>query len=270
MLFSVLFALLGSLASAQMTPEAALDGLLSTGDMRYITFLNAMQLMAARNLKTIVETGTARNGKANCGGDGCSTYLFSRWTTGNPGMTIDSVDISEEAVRQSAAACELFPRTNVHCSDSVKFLREFDRPIDLLYLDSYDFDASNPNPSQQHHLKEIVVAYDKLHKDSVVMVDDCGLRLGGKCALVELVLKELGWKVYSKYYQLVMVRDEDAPQPQFNSDLVSKSYTPACNEQAVTSSKYEDILLKVAGRLAVLEEKVKSKDDVLRNFMNSL
>lgn len=50
----------------------------------------------------------------------------------------------------------------------------------IFYLDSFDFDISNPLPSQKHHLKEIEAAYDKLTDNSVVMIDDCDLPGGGK------------------------------------------------------------------------------------------
>ena len=49
------------------------------------------------------------------------------------------------------------PRTRVFAQDSVPFLHRLaqeltkaNRPIDLLYLDSYDWDAQNPVPSMVH------------------------------------------------------------------------------------------------------------------------
>lgn len=58
------------------SPAEALEGSLPTDDARYITFFNSMKLMKERNLKTIVETGTARDGNTNCRGDGCSLNLY--------------------------------------------------------------------------------------------------------------------------------------------------------------------------------------------------
>lgn len=202
-------ALLTAMASARITPEQALATKLSQNDKRYITFKLAMDIMLKRGLKTIVETGTARDGDSNCGGDGCSTVVLSRFAEGNPGFTVESVDISPDAVRRSAEAFSAFNCTRVVESDSLQFLRDYGRPIDFLYLDSFDFDHNDPRPSQEHHLKEIIAAYGKLHDDSVVMVDDCGLSHGGKCTLVELFLQELGWRTLVKGYQVLMVTSKD-------------------------------------------------------------
>lgn len=48
-------------------------------DKRYSTFRLALDLMAQRHVKTIVETGTARGGDTNCVGDGCSTPIWAQW-----------------------------------------------------------------------------------------------------------------------------------------------------------------------------------------------
>lgn len=80
---------------------------------------------------------------------------------------------------------------NVHLvvDDSIEFLRNFDKIIDFLYLDSYDFEANNPVSSQMHHLHEIEVAYNKLAPNAVVMIDDCGLSHGGRLAINYLLNK---------------------------------------------------------------------------------
>lgn len=264
-------AVLPFLTFARVTPDEVIQRFLHPADMRYITFKAAMDLMVARNLTTIVETGTARNGARNCGGDGCSTVIFSAWTAANPGMSLESVDINPEAVRQSQEAADRYnTMTNVVCSDSVEFLRNYPNQIDFLYLDSYDFDGGNPGPSQQHHLKEIVVAYKKLHKNSVVLVDDCGLIHGGKCTLVELVLKELGWKTVMKHYQLLMVPDPASTTDSFTSGEGLTVRAAAPTAQTMGVSKYEDLLLKLIGRVGALEEKLKNRENVVKQFLNAI
>lgn len=187
-----------------ITPEDVMDGKLPITDRRYSTFKIAMDIIKSRNLKVMVETGTSRKGDKNCVADGCATVLFSRWAEYIPGATFYSVDNNEAAVLESSLSTRQFNCTKVVLSDSVKFLREFPGTIDFLYLDTMDFDSNNPRPSQELPLKEIIAAYPKLHDDSVVMVDDCGLAFGGKCAYVELFLKELGWRTILRSYQLVM------------------------------------------------------------------
>ena len=55
--------------------------------------------------------------------------------------------------------------------DSVNFLKNFDKKIDFLYLDSLDGFYKN---SSEHQLNEIKFAIDKLHEKSLVLLDDKG------------------------------------------------------------------------------------------------
>lgn len=187
------------------SPEDVLDGRLGVTDRRYLTMKVAMDIMRNRGHKILVETGTARRGDRGCQSDGCSTVIFSRWAMQNPGMKLVSVDNNEQAIADATDAVGYYNQTSLVLADSVTFLKEYTGLIDFLYLDTMDFDSNNPRPSQELPLREIIAAYPKLHEDSMVMVDDCGLSFGGKCTLVELFLKELGWRTLMKGYQLIMV-----------------------------------------------------------------
>ncbi len=174
-------------------------------DKRFASFLYALDLMTQRGTRTIIETGTARGGESNCIGDGGSTLIWAEWA-GHFGAVVHSVDIDPKAVSESKLACAM-NKDHVHivCGDSVVFLREFKKPIDLLYLDSYDFDVDDPLPSQQYHLDEIKAAYPMLHSNSVVMIDDCDLPHGGKGKLVIDYLLEKSWKKVFSSYQVILV-----------------------------------------------------------------
>lgn len=58
--------------------SCSLEEKIPKDNMRFKTFLYALNLMKERHAQILVETGTARCGKSNCIGDGCST--FSDWT----------------------------------------------------------------------------------------------------------------------------------------------------------------------------------------------
>lgn len=185
-----------------------LEGRHKPGSLRYQTMAKALKLMCERGAMTLVETGTARAGVRGFGGDGGSSVVFADWAKRHNAQFY-SVDINHEAVLASRK--ELLPYqgfAEVIEKDSVEYLRNFAKPIDFLYLDSYDFENDNPGPSQEHHLKEIMAAYPKLTKKSIVLIDDCGLPHGGKGTLAIHFLLSKGWKVVKQGYQVLLVQKQ--------------------------------------------------------------
>ena len=123
----------------------------------------------------ILETGCAREAD-NFEGDGQSTCMFDRFVDEYSGEC-HTVDISEAACKFSRSV--VGARTRVHNEDSVPFLRRMAgellkerRSIDLLYLDSFDWDPENPVPSALHHLKELCAISPALGGGTLVVVDD--------------------------------------------------------------------------------------------------
>ncbi len=181
-----------------------LEGKIPVSDQRYRTFYLAFELLKDRKAQMIVETGTAREGSAWCVGDGCSTLLFAEWVR-RTGGTFYSVDIDEQALKKASQAIgEMTSSIRLICNDSVDFLANFNRKIDFLYLDSYDFEINNPQPSQEHHLKEIQAAYPHLTNKSIIMIDDCDLPHGGKGKLAIEFLLSKGWKIIANEYQVIL------------------------------------------------------------------
>lgn len=179
---------------------------LSKNDRRFASFLLVLELLEHRQAKNLVETGTARCGDRNFEGDGGSTIIFSHWASKN-GAHLFTVDNSQEAIENARISTQKYGNNvQFFCCDSIEFLRQFNQKIDFLYLDSFDYDFNNPNPSQAHHLNEAMAAYHKLHEKSIVMVDDCDLPSGGKGKLlIEFLLKK-GWTVIYKGYQTILVQ----------------------------------------------------------------
>jgi len=131
-----------------------LEGRIKPSDKRYKSMHRALQLLDERDCKFILETGTARDGASNCGGDGCSTVVFGKWAKAH-GATMYTVDIDPTAIASSRTANGEWNGMNYIVSDSVAFLEWLPQTIDFLYLDSYDVDWNNIHPSAFHHLKEI-------------------------------------------------------------------------------------------------------------------
>jgi len=164
--------------------------------------------MEERNLKTLVETGTSREGDRFCAGDGCSTLLFADWAKDH-GAHLYSIDISSRNLENAQTAILNHVRHTHHvhfiCSDSVSYLSHFNKPIDFLYLDSFDYEIDDPLPSQTHHLHEIEAAFPFLTETSVVMIDDFDLPNGGKGKLAIDYLLMRDWKILSDEYQVILV-----------------------------------------------------------------
>lgn len=177
---------------------------------RYSTFLYALSVALARNLRTVVETGTVREADS-WQGDGQSTRIFGA-VAQRYGLRVWTCDIEPA----NMAACrQLTAPYAGHITyvvgDSIAFLSAFPEPIDFLYLDSLDYDFDNPEPSQVHHLAEFQAAEGRLHAESVILVDDCDLPAGGKGGKLVPYLLDNGWQTLETGYQVLLVRVGSSP-----------------------------------------------------------
>ena len=178
---------------------------------RRITFAKTLQLLKERKAKIIIETGTSRKGLKATKGDGAATIVFGKWAKENNAV-MHSVDIDLDSVNGSQEKVKLQNLdgvVSVYHSDSLEFLKNFKQPVDFLYLDSYDYlrtDNEIQKKSQEHHLKEFKAIEDKLHNNSIVLIDDCGLPGGGKGKLVVDYMLEKNWKILIDAYQILLVK----------------------------------------------------------------
>ena len=162
----------------------------------------------------IVETGCMRadHGQLALGDDGASTYIFDDFINYYDGE-VASVDINPDNVAHAQKMVS--DKTQVYCSDSVEFLWNIlsKRKIDLLYLDSFDFEPEDPIPSQKHHLKELTAVMKNLRKGSIIIVDDnlnapefewfTKIAQGGKAGFVKEFMKDIGAELLLDEYQII-------------------------------------------------------------------
>ena len=168
------------------------------------TFFQVFATAAGMNIRTIVETGCLRQ-PDNWEGDGQSTRLFDAFAA-SKNATFWSVDISAESI--TAARDVVSPRTQLVLNDSVRFLASFHSPIDVLYLDSFDLDKSNPLPAATHHMMELCAAMPLLKIGSLVIVDDTWEQNGasiGKGQMVAQFMRQIAAKKLASGYQDVWV-----------------------------------------------------------------
>jgi predicted O-methyltransferase YrrM len=171
---------------------------------RGITFNALFNLI--QGPKTIVETGTIRSHLWDYKiGDGHSTLRFAEYCS-RFGGKLYSIDIDPHAVVVSKSLVEeRFPNADVEVieSDSVAFLKSFEEPIDVLYLDS-DNDANLI-------LEEAKAALCNLHPESIILIDDCfnkGSYDVEKGELVIPFLESEGWIMELSEYQALFIHKD--------------------------------------------------------------
>jgi hypothetical protein len=165
----------------------------------------------------IIETGCARPPHKEWGSEdvsfkdeGFSTRIFDAFINQNGGE-LHSVDINPEHVEY--ALTQVSDKVQVHCNDSVEFLwqanqnlTETDNYVDLLYLDSYDYEPEDPWPSAAHHMKELAAIMSRLRPGSLVAVDDNFIVNGqrqGKGAYIYDFMQSIGKPLVHEGYQYI-------------------------------------------------------------------
>ena len=147
-------------------------------NIRFNSFEKTVNICHERNLKTFVETGTARGktkfffiNKYNWK-DGMSTLMFAEYAKFTNGK-LHTCDISADNIDNARNFTRNFSEyIKFYVQDSLIFLKEFNAQIDLLYLDSLD--GHNPIAASEHQLKEVQIGIKKLHKNSLILLDDKG------------------------------------------------------------------------------------------------
>ena len=145
-------------------------------NIRFTSFHKALSIADSRNLKTFVETGTARGKKkfffinSLNWKDGMSTIIFAEFVKYKKGK-LHSCDLSKKNIKSSIKFTKDFSNYIYFVvSDSVIFLKNLEFKIDFLYLDSLD--GHDKNSASLHQLNEIKSAIPHLHKNSLVLLDD--------------------------------------------------------------------------------------------------
>ena len=102
-----------------------------------------------------------------------SSLLFNNYVNKFGGRFV-TVDIREEPSK----FLEPFFKENseAHTDDSLNFIKTFDKKffkeLDIIYLDSFDVDLSNPTPSMEHGLEEFLLLDKLITKNTLIAIDD--------------------------------------------------------------------------------------------------
>jgi hypothetical protein len=174
---------------------------------RYWTQKIALSLFLQIGGDNMVETGCARL-EEDWGG-GYSTYIYGDFAS-YYGKKFWTCDIDERNLEVAERITDKFKDNITYvCDDSVRFLRDFDKEINFLYLDSVDCEEGNEQQTamaQDHQFKEMEQALPKLSKNCVVLLDDNNYANGGKTKASKGFLKENGFLHIMDFQQALFLR----------------------------------------------------------------
>ena len=135
--------------------------------LNYLTFKELFKQMNNNKNMIILESGIASAGTQ-------STYLFNEYVRKYGGQFL-SVDINQRLV--DAHRGNMCPSTTLICDDSINFFKDWvkqnpNKKVDVCYLDSYDLDFYNPQPSAMHGLNEYLALLPAFRNNSLLLIDD--------------------------------------------------------------------------------------------------
>lgn len=155
-----------------MDTKKELDFYLSITDRRHQQsqdVYNALKYHFNFDKVECIETGASQNLD-----DGCFGLYLAKITESTGGL-YQSVDIEPDIVNKSKLVFEKYLpdfKVNHYISDSVSFLETYEGTPNLVHLDSWDLDLTNPVPSMLHGWLEFVAIRDKMPSGSIILVDD--------------------------------------------------------------------------------------------------
>ena len=141
----------------------------------------------------IVEIGSARQAmnhdfdtiNVQCCTDGHSTFFWARTE-----KEVHTVDITNYASILIGVKSTYPDNFNAYVGDGIKFLEDFTKQIDLLFLDAWDVDVTDYD---KNHLIAFEAAQGKLADKHIIGIDDTDVHAGGKGRCLIPRLNELGY-----------------------------------------------------------------------------
>ncbi len=174
---------------------------------RYWTQKIALGLFLQFGGDVMVETGCARQ-EEDWGG-GYSTFIYGDFAQ-HYNKHLWTCDIDENNLNVAKRVTQQYKDNITYvCDDSVHFLKNFDREINFLYLDSVDCSADSKAQSdlaQKHQLREIETIFPKLSERCVVLLDDNNDPMGGKTKLSRQFLEKKGFLHIMDFQQSLWTR----------------------------------------------------------------
>jgi len=176
------------------------------------------------NGKTILEIGSSRF-KMNhdikdfiptCCNDGHSTYFWKYYTNSD----IYTVDI-DPGCKYIIDSDIRLRGVNSYTMDAFEFVKTFNKPIDLLFLDAWDVVPNSPYDVA--HLNIYIQIKDKLSHNCIILIDDTDICYGGKGKLLIPRLVKDGFLMIANKRQAIFIKNNissDGKKNLIETDIV--------------------------------------------------
>jgi glycosyltransferase involved in cell wall biosynthesis/predicted O-methyltransferase YrrM len=176
--------------------------------------ISALSKLIYQKDPMIVEIGMQRANSPD--GDGNSTTVFDSFLS-MYGGTLHSVDVDQRCIDLCQSELirlgTMTDSVHLHRDDGIAFLETFNEPIDLLYLDAWDYCGSEDDlkRSEINHLKAMIAAERTLADGALVLIDDIhnNVTYVGKGALVIPYLLQKDYIVRLNAYQMILEKPKD-------------------------------------------------------------
>ncbi len=165
---------------------------------RYFCYVIA--LAKEKRCRTVVEIGSIRNtGVEWIEGDGHATLHWVEHFE-----EVYSYDIDKKATELTNILAGSKKNLIAECRDGVEALQNFPKRIDLLYLDAWDVIPGTDY--REKHLEAFQKAEDKLHENSMILIDDMEYGQKGKGGLIIPYAIIRGWIPLTLGKQMLLTR----------------------------------------------------------------
>lgn len=148
--------------------------------------LLSLELLKYTNNQVVVEIGGMRQNMNHtldefnpvCCNDGHSSEFWSS----RESLEVYSVDINPACIEFYSNLKNRKNNFNYFIGDGIDYLTNFNKKIDLLYLDAWD--VHEGSPYAEKHFEAFLKSQDKLSKKHIISIDDTDIMKGGKGKLL--------------------------------------------------------------------------------------
>jgi hypothetical protein len=168
--------------------------------------LLAIELLKFTNNKTVVEIGGIRQKMEHtledfnpvCCNDGHSSEF---WCS-KDNLEVYSVDINPHCQQFYADLKNRKNNFNYMIGDGISFLNNFNKPIDLLFLDAWDVHVGSPYAEM--HYEAYLAAKNNLADRHIISIDDTDIMNGGKGKILIPYLLKNGYNMVISGRQTIL------------------------------------------------------------------